>query len=126
PIPFNIHRLKVYPIPRLKLLTPRWNGNAFKEIIGYSMAIFVMGLYQFSANELRPILLAKFASGLDVLTDYRVLQTIAMLIIAFGGIFLQVLLPSASKIYAENNPPKLERLVLEATKYISVFLCMIV
>lgn len=126
PIPFNIHRLKVYPIPRIKLLTPRWNGKAFKEIIGYSMAIFVMGLFQLTANELRPILLAKFASGMDVLTDYRVLQTIAMLITAFGGIFLQVLLPSASKIYAENNLPKLEKLVLEATKYISVFLCMIV
>jgi O-antigen/teichoic acid export membrane protein len=125
-IPFNISRLRVYPIPIAKLLTPKWNGRAFKEILGYSMAIFIMGLFQLTANELRPILLAKFASGLDVLTDYRVIQTIAMLIVSFGGIFLQVLLPSASKIYAENNPPKLEKMVIEATKYISVFLCLIV
>lgn len=125
-IPFNIHRLRVYPIPLLELLTPKWDGKAFKEIIGYSMAIFIMGLFQLTANELRPILLAKFASGMDVLTDYRVIQTIAMLIVSFGGIFLQVLLPSASKIYAENNHPKLERMVIEATKYISVFLCLIV
>ncbi|MEX2593378.1 MAG: hypothetical protein WD426_11435 [Anditalea sp.] len=125
-IPFNVYRLRVYPIPLSELLSPKWDGNAFKQIIGYSMAIFIMGLFQLTANELRPILLARFASGLDVLTDYRVLQTIAMLIISFGGIFLQVLLPSASKIYAENNPPKLERMVIEATKYISVFLSMIV
>lgn len=125
-IPFNIFRLRVYPIPVADLLTPKWDGNAFKEIIGYSMAIFIMGIFQLTANELRPILLAKFASGIDVLTDYRVIQTIAMLIVSFGGIFLQVLLPSASKIYAENNPPKMEKMVVEATKYISVFLCFIV
>src|SRR5690606_20904984 len=126
PIPFNVRRLKVYPLTISQLLLPKWDGKAFKEIIGYSLAIFVMGLFQLTANELRPILLAKFASGIDVLTDYRVIQTIAMLIISFGGIFLQVLLPSASKIYAENNLPKMEKMVVEATKYISVFLCLIV
>lgn len=126
PIPFNIHRLRVYPLSSTQLLRPKWDGKAFKEIIGYSMAIFIMGLFQLTANELRPILLAKYASGIDVLTDYRVIQTIAMLILSFGGIFLQVLLPSASKIYAENNPSKLERMVIEATKYISIFLCLIV
>src|SRR5690606_38312938 len=99
PLPLNILRLKVFPLPLASLITPNWDGKAFKEIIGYSMAIFLMGLLQLTANELRPILLAKFASGLDVLTDYRVIQTIAMLIVSFGGIFLQVLLPSASKIY---------------------------
>src|SRR5690606_23724600 len=126
PLPLNILRLKVFPLPLASLITPNWDGKAFKEIIGYSMAIFLMGLFQLTANELRPILLAKFASGLDVLTDYRVIQTIAMLIVSFGGIFLQVLLPSASKIYAENDLPKMEKMVLEATKYISVFLCLIV
>src|SRR5690554_5454226 len=125
-LPLNISRLKVFPVSRSSLLTPKWDGKAFREIIGYSMAIFLMGLFQLTANELRPILLAKFASGIDVLTDYRVIQTIAMLILSFGGIFLQVLLPSASKIYAENNPAKLEKMVIEATKYISVFLCLIV
>ena len=126
PIPFNVHRLSVYPLSIIQLLLPKWDGKAFKEIIGYSMAIFIMGIFQLTANELRPILLAKYASGMDVLTDYRVIQTIAMLILSFGGIFLQVLLPSASKIYAENNHPKLEKMVIEATKYISVFLCLIV
>lgn len=126
PIPFNVSRLRVYPLSLSQLLKPKWDGEAFKEIIGYSMAIFIMGLFQLTANELRPILLAKYASGMDVLTDYRVIQTIAMLILSFGGIFLQVLLPSASKIYAENNPPKLEKMVIEATKYISIFLCLIV
>src|SRR5690606_2118019 len=126
PIPLNILKLRVFPIPLGQLLKPQWDGKIFREIIGYSSAIFLMGLFQLTANELRPILLAKFASGIDVLTDYRVIQTIAMLIISFGSIFLQVLLPSASKVYQEGNHSKMEKMVFTATRYISVFLSFIV
>src|SRR5690606_31748491 len=94
PIPLNILRLKVFPLPLSHLLLPKWDLQIFKEIIGYSAAIFLMGIFQLTANELRPILLARYASSIDVLTDYRVIQTIAMLVISFGSIFLQVLLPS--------------------------------
>lgn len=126
PIPLNMAKLRVFPIPLAQLIKPQWDGKIFREIIGYSSAIFLMGLFQLTANELRPILLAKFASGIDVLTDYRVIQTIAMLIISFGTIFLQVLLPSASKVYQEGNQPKIEQMVFTATRYISVFLSFIV
>ncbi len=126
PIPLNIWRLKVLPLPLSKLLLPKWDLAIFREIIGYSAAIFLMGIFQLTANELRPILLARYASSIDVLTDYRVIQTIAMLVISFGSIFLQVLIPSASKIYAEGNTSKIERMVLEATRYISLFLNFVV
>lgn len=121
-IPFYIKRLSVFPVARTSLLWPCWYGTAFREILNYSLAIFVMGLFQLTANNLRPLLLGKFADGMEVLTDYRVIQTIATLIIAFGGVFMQVLLPSASKAYADGNQQRIERMVFEATKYISVFL----
>lgn len=126
PIPFYVARLRVFPISRMSLLAPRWHGKAFKEILTYSLAIFVMGLFQLTANNFRPLLLGKFAEGMEVLTDYRVIQTIAMLIVAFGGVFMQVLLPSTSKAYAEGNQERIERMVFEATKYISVFLGFVV
>lgn len=126
PIPFYIARLRVFPVSRSSLLSPRWHGSAFREILNYSLAIFVMGLFQLTANNLRPLLLGKFADGMEVLTDYRMIQTIAMLIVAFGGVFMQVLLPSASKAYAEGNPQRIERMIFEATKYISVFLSFVV
>lgn len=126
-IPFNIFRLKVYRMKLSSLLQPHWDGSAFREILGYSLAIFAMGIFQFSADNLRPVLLGKFASqGITVLTEYRVIQTITMLVIAIGGVFLQVLLPSASKIYAENDSRKKETLVYTGTKYISIFLSFIV
>lgn len=127
PIPFNIYKLKVFKMPILDLISPKWNGKAFKEILGYSIGIFIMGMFQFSADSLRPILLGKYASkGIEVLTEYRVIQTIAMLVTAFGAVFMQVLLPSASKIYAENDRKKLGVLVYDGTKYITVFLSAVV
>lgn len=122
PIPFYVKRLWVFPIPRRSLLAFRWHGSAFREILAYSLAIFAMGIFQLTANNLRPLLLGRFADGVAVLTDYRAIQTIAMLIVAFGGVFMQVLLPSASKAYAEGNQARIERMVFEATKYISLFL----
>src|SRR5690606_10683726 len=122
PIPCYVWRLKVFPVPRRRLLSPRWEGTAFREILTYSLTIFAMGLFQLTANNLRPLLLGKFTGGVEVLTDYRVIQTIAMLIVAFGGVFMQVLLPSASKAYAAGDHGRMERMVFNATKYISIFL----
>lgn len=126
PIPFYVGRLHVFKVPTSLLLAPKWYGKAFKEILTYSLAIFIMGLFQLTANNLRPLLLAKFGNGTEVLTDYRVIQTIAMLIVAFGGVFMQVLLPSSAKIYAQGDQRRIERLVFEATKYISIFLALMV
>lgn len=126
PIPFYMWRLRVFRVPIGYLLSPKWHGNAFKEILTYSLAIFMMGLFQLTANNLRPLLLGKYADGIEVLTDYRVIQTIAMLIVAFGGVFMQVLLPSSAKIYAQGDQDKIERMVFGATKYISIFLALVV
>jgi O-antigen/teichoic acid export membrane protein len=126
-IPLNIYKLNIYNLSRWSLLAPVWNWPAFREILKYSSAIFAMGIFQVTANNLRPLLLGKFASrGVEVLTEYRVIQTITMLVMSFGGVFMDVLLPSASKIYAENDTVKIERMVYEGTKYISIFLSFIV
>ncbi|OOQ57095.1 MATE family efflux transporter [Mucilaginibacter pedocola] len=126
-IPMNVYKLKVYKTPLWKLISPKWNGKAFKEILGYSMAIFAIGIFQQSADSLRPILLGKYSTkGIAVLTDYRIIQTITMIVIAFGTVFMQVLIPSAAKILAENDQVKLKKMVHEGTKYISLFLSLVV
>ena len=53
PIPLNILKLRVFPIPLGQLLNPKWDGKIFREIIGYSSAIFLMGLLQDSSLRLR-------------------------------------------------------------------------
>lgn len=126
-IPINIFRLRIYKLPILSFLLPKWNKVAFGEVFKYSAGIFAMGLFQFSADSLRPILLGKFASnGISVLTDYRVIQTISMLVMAFGSVFMQVLLPSTSKVFAEKDQQKIDTILFKGTKYISILLCFLV
>ncbi|RXG12926.1 O-antigen/teichoic acid export membrane protein [Leeuwenhoekiella aestuarii] len=126
-IPLNIHKLRIFGIPLTKLLVPRWFAADFKIILNYSLAIFAMGFFQFSADNLRPILLGRFASkGVEVLTEYRVIQTITAIVIAFGGVFIQTLLPHASKLYASNDTLRIQNTIFTGTKYISAFLGLVV
>jgi O-antigen/teichoic acid export membrane protein len=126
-IPLQIYRLKKSGISIITLIYPKWNFLAFKEVLNYSIAIFAMSIFQFTANNLRPILLASFSSnGSEVLTDYRILQTICMLVISFGGVFLNVLLPITTKSYAESNNENIKLLIYKGTKYISVFLSFVI
>lgn len=126
-IPLNIFRLRIYNIPLTNLLSPKWDRLAFKEVLNYSLAIFAMGIFQFSADNLRPILLAKYSTtGIEVMTEYRILQTIVTIIIAFGGIFMNVLLPAATKINNENNKRKIDLFIYSGTKYITFFLAFVV
>ena len=126
-IPIYIIKLPSVGIGIFQLLKPKWNGKAFREVLKYSIAIFILGIFQFTAKELRPILLSAFASnGLESVTDFRILQTISGFIIVIGGVFMQVLLPIASKnsLEEENNLNK--KLAYIGTKYITVVLSYIV
>ncbi|MEN2400558.1 hypothetical protein GKZ90_0012270 [Flavobacterium sp. MC2016-06] len=128
-IPMNIYRLRIIPIENLTgmLFKPKWDYSVFKEIQKYSLAIFAMGIFQFSGDNLRPILLASFSTkGTSVLTDYRVLQTIIMLVGSMGSVFLQVLLPVASRGHALNDEDKKTNLVFSGTKYITIFLSLLI
>lgn len=126
-IPLNLWKIKIGNFSFWHLLVPKWNYPAFKEILGYSVSIFAIGIFQFSADNLRPILLGRYSSqGISVLTDYRVIQTVAMLVMAFGGVFLQALLPSASRLKLDEDHDKIKKLIFDGTKFISIFLSFIV
>lgn len=125
--PFYLYKLREFPLEISKLLSPIWDWLAYKEVWSYSIAIFIMSVFQFTANNIRPLLLNNFASqGISVMTDYRVLQTIVMLLLAFGSVFTQVLLPSVSKLYESKDKKKLDDLVYNGTKYLTVFFSFIV
>lgn len=111
----------------LTILIPKWNYAVFKEVLRYSASIFVMSLFQFTANEFRPILLSAFSGeGVAVLSDYRIVQTIVSLVVLIGGVFMQVLLPIASKGIEDKSSDLKSGLAYEGTKYVSIFLSLVV
>ena len=126
-IPISLYRLKIIHSSLSQLLKPAWNSGVFREIFVYSSSLFMIGIFQLSADSLRPLLLSKFTqNGTSVLTDYRIIQTISALVVAFGSVFSQIILPSATRAYFNDDKSKLNTMVYDGTKYISIFLCFVV
>lgn len=126
-IPINLLRLRQLPISIRSILYPKWTPSVFNEILKYSLGIFAIGIFNYSADSLRPILLGIFSKeGLGVLTDYKIMSTIIMLVGSIGAVFLLVLLPIASKCYASNDNRKIKALIYDGTKYLSLFFSFLI
>lgn len=96
--PLNLIRLKKIKIPFSILIKPKWNKYIFKEVLNYSLSIFILSIFQYTANFFRPILLGIFDSkGVNSVAEFRILQSITQLIIAISSVFMGILLPISSK-----------------------------
>ena len=101
---------------------PKVDVSVLKEILPYSLQIFSFGIFQFSANYLRPVILG-IRGSVESISDYRVLFGIVNIVIMLGGAFLNILLPSVSKAVAEGNVAAQNRVAYQGTKYLTMFLC---
>lgn len=119
-IPFCVHKIRILcPYIHLK---PHFDKNIFRQILPYSLNIFSFGIFQFSFYNLRPVFLGLQGTPSDV-TDFRVLNGIAAIVMMLGGSFIGVFLPSVTKAVTQGNIKALDHLTYDGTKYISILLC---
>lgn len=119
-IPFCVHKIrKLCPFIHFK---PHFDKKIFKEILPYSLNVFSFGIFQFSFYNLRPVFLGLQGTPSDV-TDYRVLNGIASIVMMLGGSFMGVFLPSVTKAVAQHNTIAIDHVTYDGTKYISILLC---
>lgn len=115
-------------IRKVKLEAPyisfkaKFDKSVFKEILPYSINIFSFGLFQFTYNNLRPVILG-MQGTIESVTDYGVISSIAALVSMVGGVFINALLPASSRIVASNDKEKYARLAYKGTHYITIILC---
>lgn len=119
-IPFCVIKIKKI-CPYIKF-RPNFDKKIFKEILPYSLNIFSFGIFQFSFYNLRPVFLGLQGTPSDV-TDFRVLNGIASIVMMLGGSFMGVFLPSVTKAVAQGNKEALDHVTYDGTKYISILLC---
>ena len=119
-LPLSVHKIRL-ETPFIRFC-PKINKEIFRAILPYSLAIFSFSIFQFSFYNLRPIFLG-IQGTLESVADYRVLNGITGIVSMIGGTFLQVLLPSSSKVVAENNKSAYYQIAYQGTKYISIILC---
>lgn len=100
---------------------PAFYWKDFRIILKYSIAILAMGIFQMSALKLRPVILSIFSTeGSGMLADYRILETITLLVISIGGTLMSVFLPKTSKLWMGQDKEKIEKFIYSGTKYTSI------
>lgn len=119
-VPLSIGMIKKQ-IPYISFL-PRWDKQAFKEMLPYCMNIFSFSLFQFSFYNLRPVFLGMQGTAESV-ADYRILNGIIGIVTMLGGAFIGILLPSTAKVVANHDKGAFYRVAYDGTKYISILIC---
>lgn len=123
PIPFRIYKIK--ELNSTISFIPRWNKQVFKQVFFYSIGIFSMGFFSMSAQNLRPIILGMQAS-ISTVTEFKIIEQIASIILMLTNSFLSVLLPFATKYISEGNTNAQKKIAFDGTRYLSVFLVLLV
>lgn len=103
---------------------PSFDKAIFKEMLPYSLQVFSFGFFQFSANYLRPVILG-IRGNIESVADFRIVNGIVGIVIMLGGMFIGIIMPSASKVVAMNNLEAQDRIAYQGTKFLSIFLCLV-
>ena len=104
---------------------PAFDWLNFRVVFKYSLAIIAMSIFQMSASQLRPVILSVYSTtGIGVLSDYRIMETICLFIISIGGIFTSIFLPKTSKLLLEGNKNKIENFAYNSTLYTTI-ICLV-
>lgn len=112
----------------IKSLLPAFYWNDFSVIFKYSMAIFAMGIFQFTATQSRPLIIGIFGSSAvsSILAEYRIVEVFPLFILSIGGSIISILLPKTSKAVQRNDRIAIEKMAYEGTRFTSIlvaFLC---
>ena len=119
-MPWYVKKIrKLLPYVQFK---PKVDKTILKTMLPYSMNIFSFSLFQFSFYNLRPVFLGMEGS-VESVADYRILNGIVTLVGMVGGAFMGALIPSTSRIVAQNNIEAYNKVAYQGTKYISILVC---
>jgi len=129
----NLVTLIILPltIRKIRIETPfvkfhaKFDKQTFKEILPYSFNIFSFGIFQFTFQKLRVVLLGMQCTPVSI-TDYNVMGALAGLASMLSGVFMASLIPSASRVVAQGNREKYNQIAYQGTKFITISLCFCV
>lgn len=118
-LPLSIRKIK-NEVPFVSFI-PKIDWPILKETLPYALNIFSFSIFQFSYNNLMPVILGIRGSVEDV-ADYRVLYGITGAVSIFASVFMGALMPSTVKVVASENRDAYYKIAYDATKYISIVL----
>ncbi len=118
-IPLYIWKIRV-ETPFVNFL-PKIHWLTFREMLPYSLNIFSFSLFQFSFYNLRPMFLG-IEGTVDSVADFKILNGITGVVAMLGGSFIGALLPSTSRIVAQQNKDAYYKVAYSGTLYVSIIM----
>lgn len=110
----------------IQSILPAFYWKDFAVVFKYSLAIFAMSLFQFTATQSRPIVLGIFTTqGASILSDYRVIEVFPVFIISIGGMLISILLPKTAQAIQRNDRKTIDKIAYEGTKYTSILIALL-
>jgi len=100
---------------------PKIDWTTFREMLPYSLNIFSFSIFQFSFYNLRPMFLGMQGS-VESVADFRILNGIAGVVSMLGSVFIGALLPSTSRVVAQQNKDAYYRVAYSGTRYVSIIM----
>lgn len=110
----------------IKSILPGFFWKDFSIVFKYSLAIFAMSIFQFTATNSRPLILGMFSNtASSILADYRIVEVFPIFIISIGGMLISILLPKSSKAVEVNDYITINKIAYEGTKYTSILVSLL-
>ncbi len=118
--------LKAKSANLIRSFLPGKDWANFKLIYRYSLSIFAMGIFQFTATQSRPIVLSMFNNtGAGILSEYRVIEVFPIFIISIGAMFITILLPVTTKLVQQKQHEKIAEMAYKGTAITSIIVCVL-
>jgi O-antigen/teichoic acid export membrane protein len=113
---FLPYYLRLKSIKLVSSVIPAFKWGDFRVVLRYSVAIFAMSVFQFTATQSRPIILGLFGGNdIGILAEYRIIEVFPLFIISIGGMLISIFLPKASRLVIEGNKEQIERMSVQGT-----------
>ena len=104
---------------------PQFDKALFVKVLPYGLSVFSFSIFQFLALNSRPFLLGNM-SGPGTVAEYNILAAVTSAVTMVSGVFMPVLLPMITKMAVGDEKSEIERVLRMGTKYVNIFLSLIV
>lgn len=105
----------------IESLKPLFCWGDFKIVFNYSLAIFLLSIFQITATQSRPIILAAMAdNAASVVAEYKIVEVFAVFLLSLGSSISPILLPKSSECIVKNDLVGVKKIAYEGTKLTTI------
>lgn len=114
----------IYKCKKDKLISsikPANYWKDFRSVLTFSLALFALSLFQMTATQSRPIVLAMFSNqGPSINAEFRIIEVVPHMLIMLGGTFSSIFLPKTTELVTVGTQRQIENFAYKWTRITTI------